>query len=71
MKKFLTVVMVAIPMITGVVIASAPAQAATGADILGTYHDAAGRTIYYRNGTYNGSVGFGWQKISQKHAITS
>jgi hypothetical protein len=30
-----------------------------------------GRVIYYRNGTFDTFVGFGWQKISQKHKITS
>lgn len=71
MKKFLSSMVAAASVLTAGIALAGPAQAATGSDVLGTYHDAAGRTVYYRNGTWNGSTGFGWQKISQKHKITS
>ena len=52
-------------------LASAPASAADGSTIVGTETDAKGRTVLLRQGTYNGSVGFGWTKIQQRHAIKS
>jgi len=58
-------------MIGGLTVIAGPARAATPADVLATYHDIAGRVIYHRNGTFDGNNGFGWQKISQKHKITS
>ncbi|WP_206750276.1 hypothetical protein, partial [Cryobacterium sp. TMS1-20-1] len=48
--------------------ASAESQ---GAEVVGTETDAAGRTVVLREGTYNGSVGFGWTKIQQRHNIHS
>ncbi|MCK9877794.1 hypothetical protein MXD59_18775 [Frankia sp. Ag45/Mut15] len=50
---------------------SSAASAANGATIVDSWKDAKGRTIILREGTYNGKKGFGWTKITRRHAIRS
>jgi hypothetical protein len=72
MRRFAAclVLILAMP-VGGLTVMINPAHAAVPADILATCHDANGRVIHYRNGTFDTFVGFGWQKVSQKHEITS
>lgn len=70
MRKGMSVLLAVVIALLGIVL-TAPAASASGATIVATYHDADGRTVIYRSGTYNGSTGFGWQKVYQRHNIGS
>lgn len=50
---------------------SAAATGSSSGDVVATFSDGGGRTVVLREGTYDGSDGFGWEKIKDKHKITN